>query len=45
MDICWEQNPPAKLNMAFRGKPDSVAVVEIVLVRVQEDIGVEDEVK
>ena len=22
MDICWEQNPPSKLNMAFRGKPE-----------------------
>ena len=56
MDICWEQNPPSKLDMAVRGEPgrgqcsvdisikispDCVAVVEIVLVRVQQNIGVD----
>ena len=40
MDICWEQNPSSELNVALRGKPDCVAVVEVVLVGVQEDVGV-----
>ena len=41
MDICWEQNPPSELNVAVRGKPDCVAVVEVVLVRVEENVGVD----
>ena len=41
MDICWEQNPSSELNVAVRGKPDCVAVVEVVLVRVEENVGVD----
>ena len=40
IDVSREQDPFSKLDESLRGEPDCVAVVEVVLVRVQEDVGV-----